>query len=123
MSLAALFYKLMALAFLICSYEMQFFFEGPEYPRLIYDALGFWSCLYFEFVIRVFSADFDFPMNVSKRMKQLKAQDKVLRLRIELGGRLGFRYVFDVVDDKTNPDDRFLFSSSQHASAYYLLVW
>lgn len=41
-----------------------------------------------------------------QRMKQLKAQDKVLRLRIELGGRLGFRYVFDVVDDKTNPDDR-----------------
>lgn len=41
-----------------------------------------------------------------ERMKQLKAQGKVLRLRIELGGRLGFRYVFDVADDKTNPDDR-----------------
>ncbi|KAL6133644.1 hypothetical protein ACLB2K_065878 [Fragaria x ananassa] len=44
-----------------------------------------------------------------QKMKQLKvseAQEKMLRLRVETGGCSGFQYVFDLVDDKTNPDDR-----------------
>ncbi|XP_050382766.1 iron-sulfur assembly protein IscA-like 2, mitochondrial [Argentina anserina] len=44
-----------------------------------------------------------------QKMKQLKAseeQEKMLRLSVETGGCSGFQYVFDLVDDKTNPDDR-----------------
>ncbi|KAK9921258.1 hypothetical protein M0R45_029777 [Rubus argutus] len=44
-----------------------------------------------------------------QRMKQLQAseaREKMLRLSVETGGCSGFQYVFDLVDDKTNPDDR-----------------
>ena len=49
-----------------------------------------------------------------QRMKELQAseessEEKMLRLSVETGGCSGFQYVFDL-DDKTNPDDRFLSS-------------
>lgn len=47
-----------------------------------------------------------------QRMKELQASEeltmeKMLRLSVEAGGCSGFQYVFDL-DEKSNPDDRFL---------------
>lgn len=44
-----------------------------------------------------------------KQLQASEAREKMLRLSVETGGCSGFQYVFDLVDDKTNPDDRFLF--------------
>ena len=45
-----------------------------------------------------------------KQLQDSEAQKKMLRLSVETGGCSGFQYVFDLVDDKTNPDDKYLFS-------------
>ncbi|XP_062005117.1 iron-sulfur assembly protein IscA-like 2, mitochondrial [Rosa rugosa] len=41
-----------------------------------------------------------------KQLQASEAHEKLLRLSVETGGCSGFQYVFDLVDDKTNPDDR-----------------
>lgn len=46
-----------------------------------------------------------------KQLQASEAREKMLRLSVETGGCSGFQYVFDLIDDKTNPDDRFLFFS------------
>jgi Fe-S cluster assembly iron-binding protein IscA len=55
-----------------------------------------------------------------KQLQASEAREKMLRLSVETGGCSGFQYVFDLVDDKTNPDDRFLFFPSHSLYLQFL---
>lgn len=56
-----------------------------------------------------------------KQLQASEAREKMLRLSVETGGCSGFQYVFDLIDDKTNPDDRFLFFPSHSLYLQFLI--
>lgn len=61
-----------------------------------------------EVLLRKFFIQFE--ICALQRMKELQSAENrksLLRLGVETGGCSGFQYVFDL-DDKINPDDRFL---------------